>query len=101
MVPLSTQTKTHVAALFSPDDVVVAEEVLVNQWGDNLPLVNSPSPASLERIRFAVLRLSRGNLRELKLACDAAGRDWRDVLVAADFANDANAHLRWKPSRGQ
>ena len=38
---------------------------------------------SLERIRYAVLKLSHGDLAELRKAVETPQIDWRDVLVAA------------------
>jgi len=52
---------------------------------------------SLERIRYAVLKLSHGDLAELRKAVESAQIDWRDVLVAAGFGNDVRAHGAWFP----
>jgi len=49
----------------------------------------------MERIRFAALKLSNGNVLKLLKAIDMARRDWRDLLMAADFGNDLNAHEKW------
>lgn len=49
----------------------------------------------LERVRFAALKLSKGDLRELKKAVKLAQTDWRDLLMAAGFGNDVNAHKKW------
>jgi hypothetical protein len=55
------------------------------------------NPASIERIRFAVLKLSAGDLKALQRAIDLAKIDWRDVLVAAGFCSDVTAHKSWWP----
>jgi hypothetical protein len=52
----------------------------------------------LERIRFSVLELSGGNIDKLKRAITLAQKDWRDILVAAGFANDPLAHKTWNPA---
>ena len=57
--------------------------------------------AGLERIRFAALKLSNGDLGELRQAVQIAGIDWRDVLVAAGFGHDLRAHERWFPAETQ
>ena len=62
-----------------------------------LPLSIPANPASLERIRFAVLKVSCVDLNRLQKAIDLAKIDWRDVLVAADFASDLTAHTSWWP----
>lgn len=97
MVALSARTREHVHAMFAPDDVAAAERLLEERCGDGLPLIPDPTPDRLERFRFAVLRLSGGRLDRLEHAVASANRDWRDVLVAAGFANDLRAHLAWVP----
>lgn len=67
--------------------------------GDNLPLSGAATPVGLERIRFAVLKLSGGDLNELQRAIDLAKADWRDVLVAAGFGSDPNVHKTWWPAQ--
>jgi hypothetical protein len=49
----------------------------------------------LERIRAAALKISRGSLDRLALATSLAKSDWRDLLMAADFGEDAHAHEAW------
>lgn len=98
MTALSPKTRDHVGALFAASDAAAAELILVSRCGDQLPGMSGASPIALERIRFAALRLSRGRLPELSNAAALAERDWRDLLVAADFADDPQAHLRWTPN---
>jgi len=50
-----------------------------------------------DRIRLAALRLGDGDLAKLGSAIDLAKVDWRDLLVAAGFADDVQAHHRWMP----
>jgi len=98
VVELSPLTRQHVAALFAPADVAAAEELLHSECAENLPLPpGRPTPVGLERVRFAALRLSEGSLSRLIDAIALAQTDWRDLLVAADFADDAYAHLDWRP----
>lgn len=74
-----------------------AADLLVANCGDNLPF-NQPADArSLERIRFAVLKLSNGNLAALRQAIEVAQIDSRDVLMAAGFGQDVRAHQAWFP----
>lgn len=99
MVELSALTKQHVAALFALHDIHEAEQLLARECADNLPLVGNPTPQGLERFRFAALRLSDGALPRLRDAIALAKTDWRDLLIAADFADDVHAHRTWKPRR--
>ena len=70
--------------------------MLLDRCGANLALVNDWA-LLVERIRYAVLKLSAGSLPELGRHVDVACSDWRDVLVAAGFGNDTRAHLWWFP----
>jgi hypothetical protein len=98
MVGLSDRTMGHVRALFKDGEVEEAARLLANDCAELLPIVGRTStPASLERIRFAALRRSNGKLEELRKAIDLARLDWRDLLVAADFADDIHAHEKWRP----
>lgn len=99
MTELSPRTRSHLEALFEPGDLAAAERILVSRCGARLPGMARASPLELERIRFAALRLSKGRLPDLAEAAALAETDWRDLLVAADFADDPAAHLRWTPSK--
>jgi hypothetical protein len=98
-VPLSQATKRRVAISFGGANVAAASELLTNKCGSNLPFCDNCGPFDLERIRFATLKISAGSLDRLQQAVDLATQDWRDLLVAADFANDVNAHTRWIPQK--
>jgi hypothetical protein len=99
MVDLSSLTKQHVAAMFASGEVGEAERLLGQECAENLPLVSNPTPLGLERLRFAAIRLSDGALPRLRDAITLAKTDWRDLLVAAAFADDVNAHRTWRPRR--
>lgn len=96
-VPLSDPTRARLEALFDPADVDEARELLVEDCADNLPFCADHDATGLERIRFAALEQSRGTLEGLVDAIALAATDWRDLLVAAGFANDVRAHLAWWP----
>lgn len=100
MVPLSPQTRLRLAAIFAPSDREVAAALLAGRCANDLPLSVDATPESLERVRFAVLKLSHGDLEQMRRMIELAETDWRDVLVAADFADDVEAHLRWWPDDG-
>lgn len=96
-VPLSPATLSRLKALFSASEKAEAEQLLVELCGGNLPFLEDSDPASLERLRFAALKLSGGRLPELYSAVDLANTDWRDLLVEAGFAHDVEAHKSWFP----
>ena len=89
---LSPETKRRLDALFAEPDRGEAEAVLVEQCGNNLPLLDDVDEHGLERVRFAALKISNGRLSALREAVDLAKVDWRDLLMTAGFGHDANAH---------
>jgi len=95
MIPLSSDTRHLVAALFPVDLQEEVERWLREECADNLPLVGKADSRSLERIRFAVLKLSGGDLDRLLESIDLAQMDWRDLFVAAGFAESLTAHREW------
>jgi len=95
---LSDGTIQRVNALFQHPDRGEVLTLLLTRCGENLPLYRENPPQNFERIRFAVLKLSSGDLSELRRAVEIANVDWRDVLVAAGFGNSLTAHLSWWPS---
>ena len=96
MVPLSKATQVRLNALFAASDLATASALLLEQCSENLHFGGS-TPEELERVRFAVLKLSQGDLGRMRDALGLAETDWRDVLVAAGFADDISAHRRWWP----
>jgi hypothetical protein len=98
--PLSAQTLRRLELLFRPDDRAVAEAMLVNECGNNLPFLEKLDMVELERYRYAALKLSGGDMESLRRAVKLAQQDWRDLLMAAGFGQDITAHERWWPDRG-
>jgi hypothetical protein len=97
LLALSNETQLRLDALFAGAERDSAAELLVERCGTNLPFCGGLDSRSLERIRFAALKLSGGDLMKLRQAVEIAEVDWRDVLVAAGFANHINAHESWFP----
>jgi len=94
---LSPKTEKHIAALFPPGSRDEVAELLLHQCGSNLPFLEKCDEFQLERFRFAALKLSGGEIASLQEAIKLAQQDWRDLLVAAGFAHDVEAHKRWSP----
>ena len=97
MVKLSQATFSHVESLFRTGDIDQAVQLLENDCADNLPFSEDTSPTELERVRFAALKVSGGDLERLVDAISLAQLDWRDLLVSAGFADDVHAHESWSP----
>ena len=97
MISLSEATRQRLQCLFAGQESEQAEKLLLEGCGDNLPGVAADYTQLAERIRFAVLKLSEGDIDKLQAAIVGATIDWRDTLVAAGFASDGSAHLAWQP----
>ncbi|GAC1370462.1 MAG: hypothetical protein NVS3B3_03150 [Aquirhabdus sp.] len=99
MIELSSETVSRIRALFNPTDHTMLEDYLRTECGDNLPLVDECFVELAERIRFAVIKLSEGNLESLIEWVEKSKIDWRDTLVAAGFASSLRSHLSWHPNQ--
>jgi hypothetical protein len=97
MSELSPATWERLKLIFRPEDKEKAASILMNECGTNLPHLENSTPEGLERIRFAVVKMSDGNIRDLQYMVYVAKRDWRDVLGKAGFADSFTTHLEWVP----
>lgn len=95
---LSPETLRRVDLLFRPADRAEVVRLLFEECGNNLPFLENDDAQGLERFQFAALKVSDGDLDRLYRAIDLAQKDWRDLLVAAEFAHDPLVHQRWLPS---
>ena len=100
-VPLSEATALRLRALFSGEGARAAEQLLVHECGTDLPYCEDTDAAGMERIRFAALKVSGGDLAKLSAAVEMGKADWRDLLVEAGFADDPQEHERWVPTAGE
>jgi hypothetical protein len=94
---LSPETQRRLEILFREEQRAEATRLLVEECGSNLPFCRDSTARGLERIRFATLKLSGGDLSSLREAVELAKLDWRDLLCAAGFGDDTQAHKRWIP----
>ena len=94
---LSSETLRRIALLFPPQQREPVARLLFEECGNNLPFLENYDAQQLERFQFAALKLSDGNLDRLYQEIDLAQKDWRDLLVAAEFAYDCSEHQRWLP----
>ena len=101
MTPLSDATAKRVRVVFPGNDRVDVTELLAHECAENLHLSHIGRATLIERIRFAVLKVSRGDVDELRRQVDLAKRDWRKVLAAAGFADSPDAHLEWYPKSAE
>ena len=95
MSELTEATWERLRKLFPPEQHQEVAALLLNECSNNLPFCRNSDAYELERIHFAVLKLSEGNLKELQQAVALAQVDWRDVLMAAGFGHSVTAHQTW------
>ena len=76
-------------------ELISVKASLMYECSDNVPFCKSNDSVTMERIRFAVIKVSGGDFGKLNSAIEQAKIDWRDLLVAAGFANNTEAHKKW------
>jgi len=97
MTELSGKTKERISALFPSKQRKEVEDLLIIECGENIPFCESKDKYKMERIRFAALKLSEGSMDKLIIAIELAQKDWRDLLMNAEFGKDLEAHNKWQP----
>ena len=95
--PFTADTEQRIDALFPAEKRALVRKLLLEECGHNLPFSNKSDSAAMDRCRFAALKVSGGDRQKLQSAVRLAKTGWRDLLVAAGFANDPQAQLRWTP----
>ena len=95
---LSKRTTRLVERMFGADQRDTVCHALANDCGTNLPFCDGRDAVALERIRFAVLKLSDGDVEKLRAGVNLAKTDWRDPLVAAGFGDSLTEHDCWADS---
>ena len=95
MLELSKNTIDKIKSLFPDCSQNQAMQLIMHECGNNLPFCEECDEFEMERIRFAALKLSNGNIEELRKAIKLAQQDWRDLLMAAGFGEDTQAHKKW------
>jgi hypothetical protein len=90
---LTGGTERRIESLFPSSEREAVRAMLLEECGTNIPGWES---AGLERLRFAVLKISAGDVAKLRKAVDLAKKDFRDALMWAGFG-EPDAHRRWRP----
>ena len=93
MYQITSRVDAVIRKLFAAEDQGTVYQILLEECGDKLPLVKNLN--EIERIQLGILRMSMGDVTKFLEAAYTARRDWRDVLVAAGFGNDLEAHSNW------
>jgi hypothetical protein len=94
-IPLSEKTKRAAELLLAEPDRSRIEQRLVAETSEEIPMWREFTPEGLERIRFSVLKLIAQGPKNENSAFNNAKEDWRDLFMAAGFAESATEHERW------
>ena len=95
MSALSPRTEQIIEHLIKPNARVKVRERLESECGTEALGCAGWTPEEMERIRFAVLKLGAKTDSAFDSAILLAKTDWRDLLMAAGFGEDLEAHNRW------
>ena len=95
MIDLSDRTRQLIDVFFSDKVKEEAAFFLQNECAQNLPFREKDTQEGIERIQFAVIKISNGDMDDLGKAISLAKTDWRYVLMWADFGYDIEAHNKW------
>jgi hypothetical protein len=97
MLELSQRVKSVVERVFSTNEIELAKTLLIHDCGNNVPQCEEHTPEKMDRIRLAAIKSSNGVYAKLVEAVSLANTDWRDLLMAAGFGYDIDAHNKWVP----
>jgi hypothetical protein len=95
--PLTDAVRQRIELLFRPQEQEQVARLLEEHCRYDVLYRNSPA-SEVERVRFAILKLSHGEVARIQMGIDAARQDFRDVLMWADFG-EPGMHLRWFPEK--
>ena len=95
MSAFSPRTEQIIEHLIKPGARLKVRERLESECGTETLGSTGWSPEEMERIRFAVLKLGAKSDSAFDSAILLAKTDWRDLLMAADFGEDLEAHNKW------
>ncbi len=95
MIKLSENTIHIVNSLFPENLRNEVVDLLELECAENLPFCENHDKYQMERIRFAVLKLSEGRITKLVDSIELAQVDWRDLFMAAGFGHDPKEHNTW------
>jgi hypothetical protein len=84
MARVSEHARQCATRLFLPEELPEVIRILEQECGEYG-----------ERIQCAVLKISKGKISELIRAATETKIDFRDVLMAAGFGYDVDAHKKW------
>lgn len=81
--------------MYSKSEGIVISDLLYRAVSANIPFCNNSSPEEMERIRFAILKMTKQSPLNLAVGIYLAQSDWRDLLMSAGFGEDVAQHMAW------
>lgn len=93
-MPLTPRLSAKLAALFSAQEVPLAEQWLLSECGPEIP-GGFTDTDWVERVRAAALKMSGGSLNKLADATRLGQADWRDLLMGAGFGKSVGSYEAW------
>ena len=95
MIELSTRQKFLLQKKFPAEIFHQIKCCIEQNAGKTIPFCGNSSPSQLDRIRFAIIKLSEGCPMQLNKAIELAHNDWRDLLMSAEFGANPHEHNLW------
>lgn len=95
MTELGSRTEKLIVRRLAPDVAARVSELLFSRCTAERLGCTGWTTEQMERIWFAVLRVGGTSCTTVEAAVVQAETDWRDLLVAAGFEDDVEAHLMW------
>lgn len=95
MLALSKRQIEVLEKLFPADSRGTAADLLAKKCGNSILLCDDHTSEQMDSIRLAAIKVSNGDISQLKLAIDLANTDWRDLLMCAGFGHEIDAHINW------
>jgi hypothetical protein len=83
---LSLETQRRIDVMYPSEQRAEVTQLLVEEFGPDH-----------ERMCFAALKVSNGDIEVLKKAINLGKEDFRDLLAAAGFAWSISKHKSWLP----
>jgi hypothetical protein len=93
---LSPLVQHHIDRLFPAGQRADVLHLLIESCGPKTLYRKMDWSAILERVQCAILRLSNGKMENLHKAIELYHADWNELLCAANFEKDVNAHKVWE-----
>lgn len=94
-IALSERTRKLISRLFTRSEGSVISDLLVRAVSADIPFCADSSPEQMERIRFAIIKMTKQSPLNLAVGIYLAQTDLRDLLMSAGFGDDAAQHMAW------